>query len=35
MQANQGQFSIVDEDATTPYLKRVRVVTTVNYALED
>ena len=33
--ADQGQFSIDDRDANTPYIKRVRVVTTVTYALKD
>ena len=33
--ASQGQFSITDRDANTPYIKKVRVVTTVNYSLED
>lgn len=33
--AYQGQFSIEDRDANTPYIKRVRVVTTVDYYLED
>ena len=33
--ANQGQFSIVDRDANTPYIKSVRVVTTVDYYLQD
>lgn len=33
--AYQGQFSIEDRDANTPYIKRVRVVTTVDYSLED
>lgn len=31
--ANQGQFSISDRDSNTPYIKSVRVVTTVNYYL--
>ncbi len=33
--ANQGQFSISDRDANTPYIKKVRVVTSVSYSLED
>lgn len=33
--AVQGQFTISDRDANTPYIKRVRVVTTVTYSLED
>jgi len=33
--ADQGQFSITDRDANTPYIKTIRVVTTVNYYLED
>lgn len=33
--AYQGQFSITDRDANTPYIKKVRVVTTVDYSLED
>ena len=33
--ANQGEFSIEDRDANTPYIKRVRVVTTVTYSLKD
>ena len=32
--ANQGQFSIEDRDSNTPYIKKVRVVTTVTYALK-
>lgn len=33
--ANQGQFSISDRDQYTPYIKNVRVVTTLEYYLED
>jgi hypothetical protein len=33
--ASQGQFSIEDRDANTPYIKEVRVVTTVNYYLKN
>jgi hypothetical protein len=33
--ASQGQFSISDRDANTPYIKKVRVVTTVNYYLKN
>ncbi len=33
--ASQGQFSIDDRDANTPYIKEVRVVTTVNYYLKN
>lgn len=32
--ANQGQFTITDRDSNTPYIKNVRVVTTVNYYLK-
>lgn len=33
--ASQGQFSIEDSDSSTPYLKKVRVVSTVVYYLND
>ncbi|SFF92659.1 SIMPL domain-containing protein [Prevotella sp. KH2C16] len=33
--ADQGQFSIDNRDANTPYIKKVRVVTTVTYSLKD
>ena len=33
--ASQGQFSISDRDANTPYIKSVRVVTTINYYLKN
>lgn len=33
--ANQGQFTIEDRDSNTPYLKKVRVVSTVEYYLVD
>jgi len=33
--ASQGQFSIEDRDASTPHIKKVRVVSTVNYFLAD
>ncbi|MDE5627764.1 MAG: hypothetical protein K2I58_07395, partial [Candidatus Amulumruptor sp.] len=33
--ARQGQFSIDDRDAYTPYIKTVRVVTSLTYYLED
>lgn len=33
--AYQGQFSITDRDANTPYLKNVRVVTSVVYYLKN
>lgn len=32
--AYQGQFSIENRDANTPYIKKVRVVTTIEYLLE-
>lgn len=34
-EARQGQFTITDRDANTPYIKSVRVVTSVDYYLED
>jgi len=33
--ANQGQFSIEDRDSNTPHIKKVRVVSTVEYYLAD
>lgn len=33
--ARQGQFTIDDRDANTPYIKKVRVVTSLTYYLED
>ena len=35
MHADQGQFSIDDRDQNTPYIRKVRVVTTVTYSLKD
>lgn len=35
MTADQGQFSIDDRDTNTPYIKKVRVVTTVTYSLKN
>ncbi len=35
LQATQGQLSIENRDDTTPYIKKIRVVTTVTYALND
>lgn len=35
MSARQGQFTIEDRDANTPYIKEVRVVTTLTYYLDD
>jgi hypothetical protein len=33
--AGQGQFEINDRDLNTPYIKKLRVVTTVTYSLDD
>jgi hypothetical protein len=33
--ANQGQFSISDRDGNNPHIKKIRVVTTVEYYLDD
>jgi len=33
--ASQGQFSIADRDRNTPYIKKIRVVSTVEYYLSD
>lgn len=33
--ASQGQFSIDNRDQNTPYIKKVRIVTTIEYMLED
>lgn len=33
--ARQGQFSIEDRDRYTPYIKNIRVVTSIDYYLED
>lgn len=33
--ARQGQFTIEDRDSYTPYIKEVRVVTSLTYFLED
>lgn len=32
--AQQGQFSIEDRDANTPYIKKIRVVNTIEYSLK-
>lgn len=33
--ATQGQFSITDRDQYTPYIKNIRIVTHIDYYLED
>ena len=33
--ADQGQFSIENRDSNTPYIKKVRVVTTITFGLKD
>lgn len=33
--ADQGQFSIEDRDENTPYIKKLRVVTTITYSLKN
>lgn len=33
--ASQGQFSIEDRDQYTPYIKKIRVVSSINYYLDD
>ena len=33
--ASQGVFSIDDRDENTPFIKKVRVVTTIDFSLED
>lgn len=33
--ADQGQFSIDNRDSNTPYVKKLRVVTTITYSLKD
>lgn len=35
MWASQGQFSISDRDSNTPHIKKIRVVTSVNYSLKN
>ncbi len=35
MRANQGLFTISDRDQNTPHIKTVRVVSTIEYQLED
>ena len=33
--ASQGQFSIDDRDQSTPHIKKVRIVSTIDYYLVD
>ena len=33
--AGQGQFEIDDRDQNTPYIKKLRVVTTITYSIKD
>lgn len=33
--ASQGQFEIMDRDESTPYIKKVRIVSTIEYYLAD
>lgn len=33
--AGQGQFEIEDRDQNTPYIKKLRVVTTITYSLDN
>jgi hypothetical protein len=33
--ASQGQFSISDRDESTPHIKKIRVVSTIEYYLSD
>ena len=33
--ANQGTFTIEDRDSSTPYIKKIRVVTSVTYYLDN
>ncbi len=34
-QASQGTFTISDRDSNTPYIKKVRIVSTLTYYLND
>ena len=35
VKADQGQFSIENRDGNTPYIKKLRVVTTISYSLKN